>query len=99
MSATMIEKMTAIEEVDKELETRSDEINTLDANRQQALSSFDSDLAREQAEFETATKRRDEDPADRHTPRGVSPSGQFVRCALCRLAHHADVRRHPDCDR
>src|SRR5262249_11215718 len=49
-----------VEGVDKELEERAEEINTIDAKRETALSEFDSQLAAEKAEFESETARRAE---------------------------------------
>jgi uncharacterized protein len=54
-----IEKMTEIEEVEKELSERADEINNLESNRAQALEAFDADIARDTAEFETESGKRD----------------------------------------
>ena len=56
----IIEKMTGIEEVEKELESRSEEINTLDAKREEALKAFDAELSRERAELDDELKRRNE---------------------------------------
>ena len=55
----VVEKMTAIEEVEKELEERSDEINTIDTKREAALKEFDSDLAARNKEFDAETKKRE----------------------------------------
>ena len=56
----IIEKMGGIEEVEKELESRAEEINTLDAKREQALSEFDAALATERAELDEELKRRND---------------------------------------
>ena len=56
----IIEKMSGIEEVEKELESRAEEINTLDAKREQALSEFDAALATERAELDEELKRRND---------------------------------------
>ena len=56
----VIEKMTAAEEVEKELESRAEEINSLDAKRGEALSNFDAELNAETSALETAQKKRDE---------------------------------------
>ena len=58
--ASIIEKMTALEEVEKELESRADEINSLDAKRNEAMASFDSPVATERAELDEELKRRNE---------------------------------------
>ena len=58
--AQIIEKMTALEEVEKELESRADEINTLDAKRAEAMAEFDSTLSAERAELDEELKRRNE---------------------------------------
>lgn len=55
----IVEKMAAIEEVEKELESRSEEINTLDSKRDEALKGFDSQLAADRSEFEAETKARE----------------------------------------
>ena len=56
----IIEKMTGIEEVEKELESRAEEINTLDAKRAEALAAFDAELARDRAELDEELKRRND---------------------------------------
>jgi uncharacterized protein len=56
----IIEKMTGIEEVEKELESRAEEINTLDAKREEALRAFDAELAKERAELDEELKRRND---------------------------------------
>lgn len=48
----IVEKMTASEEVEKELEERAEEINTIDAKRDTALSEFDAELTKDKAEFD-----------------------------------------------
>ena len=55
----VIEKMTAGEEVDKELESRADEINTLDAKRAEALAEFDAELKKNTAELADENKKRE----------------------------------------
>ena len=57
--AQVIEKMTATEEVETELESRADEINTLDAKREEALKEFDAELAKNSAELAAETKKRE----------------------------------------
>ena len=58
--AQIIEKMTSLEEVEKELESRADEINTLDGKRAEAMAEFDSKLSAERAELDEELKRRNE---------------------------------------
>ena len=58
--AQIIEKMTGLEEVEKELESRADEINSLDAKRDAALAEFDTQIAAERAELDDELKRRNE---------------------------------------
>ena len=55
----VIEKMTGAEEVDKELESRADEINTLDAKRADALKEFDAELKTNTAELASEEKKRE----------------------------------------
>ena len=58
--AQVIEKLTATEEVEKELAERADEINTLDGKREAALKEFDAEIAKDRGELEQETKRRHE---------------------------------------
>ena len=58
--AQVIEKMTSLEEVEKELESRSDEINSLDAKRDEALAQFDAQVAVERSELDEELKKRNE---------------------------------------
>jgi predicted nucleic acid-binding Zn-ribbon protein len=55
-----VEKMTVIEEIEKEIEDRADEINSLETNRAAALKDFDAELAKHRKEFEADTKKREE---------------------------------------
>lgn len=57
--AQILEKMTGIEEVEKELTERADEISSLDGKREEALNAFDSDLTKAKAELESETKKRE----------------------------------------
>jgi predicted nucleic acid-binding Zn-ribbon protein len=57
--AQIIEKMTAAEEVEKELESRADEINTLDAKREEAFKEFDAELEKNETELAAETKKRE----------------------------------------
>ncbi|MBV9243002.1 MAG: hypothetical protein JO314_13440 [Acidobacteria bacterium] len=54
----IVESMEQVEGVDKELEERADEINTLDSKREAAIQEFDSQLAAEKAEFDSETAHR-----------------------------------------
>ena len=56
----IIEKMGGVEEVEKELESRAEEINTLDAKRDGALKVFDDELAANRAELDEELKRRND---------------------------------------
>jgi predicted nucleic acid-binding Zn-ribbon protein len=56
----IIEKMAAVEEVEKELESRADEINSLDAKRGDALNTFDTEVGRDKTDVENLTKKREE---------------------------------------
>jgi hypothetical protein len=56
----VLEKMTLIEEVEKILAERADEIASLEGNRQKALADFEAELSANRAEFETETKKREE---------------------------------------
>ena len=60
LETKVVELMGSIEEVEKELESRADEINTLDAKRDEALSAFDSEVSANQAELEKVSAKRDE---------------------------------------
>lgn len=53
-----VETMDAIETVEKELEERADEINSIDGERAAAMAEFDSELAAAKAELETETAAR-----------------------------------------
>lgn len=55
-----LEKITAIEEVEKTLAERADEINSLEANRAAALKTFDKELNQQRKEFEAESKKRHE---------------------------------------
>jgi len=56
----IIEKMTGLEEVEKELESRADEINTLDGKRADALKTFDKEIDTDRAELDGELKRRND---------------------------------------
>ncbi|MGD9562051.1 MAG: zinc ribbon domain-containing protein [Pyrinomonadaceae bacterium] len=54
----IVEKMTAAEEVEKELGERAEEINSIDSKRDEALKSFDDALASDRTQFESESNRR-----------------------------------------
>lgn len=56
----LIETLGTTEEVDKELESRSEEINSLDGKRDAALGEFDAEVDAARAELETETAKREE---------------------------------------
>lgn len=56
----IIEKMSGLEEVEKELENRAEEISSLDAKRDTALGEFDKQVAAERAELDEELKRRND---------------------------------------
>ncbi len=56
----IIEKMSGLEEVEKELESRAEEISSLDAKRDAALGEFDKQVAAERAELDEELKRRND---------------------------------------
>ena len=56
--AQVIEKMTGIEEVEKELESRAEEINSLDAKKDEALGAFDAEVAADREELDQELKKR-----------------------------------------
>lgn len=55
----VVEKMTAIEEVEKQLAERAEEINSIDATRVAALKEFDAEVAANKSAFNTETKNRE----------------------------------------
>jgi predicted nucleic acid-binding Zn-ribbon protein len=56
----IVEKMSGVEEVEKELESRAEEINSLDAKRDEALSNFDTQLNADRSELDEELKRRND---------------------------------------
>jgi predicted nucleic acid-binding Zn-ribbon protein len=54
----VVESLTESEGVEKELEERAEEINTLDAKRDAALGEFDAEMKKYKTEFDAATKHR-----------------------------------------
>lgn len=55
----VVELMTSAEEVETELSSRAEEINTLDTKRDEALASFDSQIAKDRAEITKETTKRE----------------------------------------
>jgi len=55
----IVEKMTASEEVEKELGTRAEEINSIDAKRAAAIGEFEKQLAADRAELARDTAARE----------------------------------------
>ncbi len=55
-----LEKMTEVEEFEKVLAQRADEINSLEGNRTKALADFDAEVAANRQEFESETRKREE---------------------------------------
>jgi len=55
----IVEKLAASEEVEKELESRAEEIDTLDAKRSAALAEFDREVASNSAALASETKKRE----------------------------------------
>lgn len=54
----ILEKQGAIEEVEKELSERADEINSLDSKRDEALAAFDQEIEKARAELAEAEAKR-----------------------------------------
>lgn len=55
----ILEKMTAVEEADKVLAERADEISGLEDNRRKNVAEFEKELAKNKAELESETKNRE----------------------------------------
>jgi len=53
-----VDTMSSLEEVEKELSDRADEINSLDSKRAEALESLDKDLSAARSQFETLSAKR-----------------------------------------
>lgn len=60
LETQVVEKLTAIEEVEAELATRAEEINSLEANREKAIAEFDKEIAKHRKECDKANKKREE---------------------------------------
>ncbi len=54
-----LEKMTAIEELEKTLEERADEINSLESKRDAALKEFDKEISKAKKELDSETVKRE----------------------------------------
>jgi len=59
LETRIVELMGSIEEVDKELESRAEEINTLDSKRDAALAEFDAEIDKARAELATESSKRE----------------------------------------
>lgn len=59
LETEVLEKMEEVEAVEKVLEERADEINSLESNRDKALGDFDSEQKVHKNEFESETKARE----------------------------------------
>jgi len=60
LETQVLERMTEIEDVEKILTERSEEIDNLETNRKTALKAFDKELAANRQEFEAETAKRHE---------------------------------------
>lgn len=60
LETQVLEKIAAQEEVEKILEERAEEINSLDAKREEAISAFDKEIAAAREEFAAESERRQE---------------------------------------
>jgi uncharacterized protein len=58
LETEVLEKMSAVEEVDTILADRAEEIASLEGNRQTALSELETEIAKNKAEFKTETANR-----------------------------------------
>ena len=58
LETQVVEKMTAVEEVEKVLGERAEEISTLETKRQAEIGSFESELAANRDELESEMKKR-----------------------------------------
>ena len=60
LETQVLEKMTEVEEVEKVLAERADEVNSLELSREKALKDFDKELGKNKKEFESETASREE---------------------------------------
>lgn len=58
LETEVLEKLTIIEEVEKILAERAEEISSLEGNRKTAVSGFEAELAKNQTELSSETKKR-----------------------------------------
>ena len=58
IETNLVETMSSLEEVEKELSDRADEINSLDSKRAEALESLDKELSAARSQFETLSAKR-----------------------------------------
>lgn len=58
LETSMLEKITAVEEIEKTLDERAEEINSLESKREAALSVFDKEIASARKEFEKESEKR-----------------------------------------
>jgi predicted nucleic acid-binding Zn-ribbon protein len=59
LETKVVELMASAEEVEKELESRAEEINTLDSKRDEALAAFEAQITSDQAELATEESKRE----------------------------------------
>ena len=59
LETKVVELMASAEEVEKELESRADEINSLDSKRDEAFAAFDAEINSDQAELATEESKRE----------------------------------------
>lgn len=60
LETQVIEKMTAVEETEKTLGERAEEISGIEANRQKTFDEFDEELKKQREEFEAESAKRHE---------------------------------------
>ncbi len=59
LETEVLEKMDEIEEVEKVLAERAEEVDSLEVNREKAIAEFDAELKANQKEFDSATRARE----------------------------------------
>jgi len=59
LEAQVLEKMTEIEEVEKTLDERAEEINSLEGNRTEAVTNFEGELGSNASDLDVQMKKRD----------------------------------------
>ena len=82
LEAQVLEKMTTVEEVEKILAERSEEVSSLESNRQSELETFENELGANRDELDSEMKKRHDlfvtlptNPGRRHRP--LSKGGSF----------------------